>query len=236
MYKMITKENFTTSVSEFDINKLPDTEVQNYLNLSTLYRALLNEYIKQLGLENYENVIKNSELNFIPVNSSDQDFYQYYNNSNLEYYYIRNNIYIDRLSEDEKKYLQNKLNTHDYSLNDQDINFVSQTLSKVIKEIHDNTPEPFEVNFGPLSTSFFAPNDALVIGFRYDMFNDNGMDEDVFAENYERQREFCLNLNEQLESQLQNKLAIPIKVIEYDEHSIKKNKSYDILGMKGKVK
>ena len=33
MYKMITKENFTTSVSEFDINKLPDTEVQNYLNL-----------------------------------------------------------------------------------------------------------------------------------------------------------------------------------------------------------
>lgn len=236
MYKMITKENFTTSVSEFDINKLPDTEVQNYLNLSTLYRALLNEYIKQLGLENYENVIKNSELNFIPVNSSDQDFYQYYNNSNLEYYYIRNNIYIDRLSEYEKKYLQNKLNTHDYSLNDQDINFVSQTLSKLIKEIHDNTPEPFEVNFGPLSTSFFAPNDALVIGFRYDMFNDNGMDEDVFAENYERQREFCLNLNEQLESQLQNKLSIPIKVIEYDEHSIKKNKSYDILGMKGKVK
>ena len=93
MYKMITKENFTTSVSEFDINKLPDTEVQNYLNLSTLYRLLLNEYIKQLGLENYENTIKNSELKFIPINASKQDFYQYYNNSNLAYYYIRNNIY-----------------------------------------------------------------------------------------------------------------------------------------------
>ena len=92
MYKIITKENFATSISEFDINKLPDTEVQNYLNLSTLYRLLLNEYIKQLGLENYENTIKNSELKFIPINASKQDFYQYYNNSNLAYYYIRNNI------------------------------------------------------------------------------------------------------------------------------------------------
>ena len=236
MYKIITKENFATSISEFDINKLPDTEVQNYLNLSTLYRSLLNEYIKQLGLENYENAIKNSELNFIPVNSSDQDFYQYYNNSNLDYYYIRNNIYIDRLTEKEKEYLQNKLNARDYSLNDQDINFVSQTLSKVIKEVHGTTPEPFEVNFGPLSTGFFAQNDALVIGFRYDLFNDNGMDEDTFADNYEKQREFCLSLNEQLEIQLQNRLQIPIKVIEYDENSIKKNQSYDILEMKGRVK
>ncbi len=236
MYKMITKENFTTSVSEFDINKLPDTEVQNYLNLSTLYRSLLNEYIKQLGLENYENEIKNSELNFIPVNPSDQDFYQYYNNSNLDYYYVRNNIYIERLTESEKEYLQQKLNTHDYSLNKQDIDFVSQTLNKVIKEVHYNTSEPFEVNFGPLSTSFFAPNNALVIGFRYDMFNDNGMDDDTFVDNYEKQRELRLNLNDQLEIQLQNRLQIPIKVIEYDENSIKKNKSYDLLEMKGKVK
>ena len=235
MYKIITKENFITSVLEFDINKLPDTEVQNYLNLSTLYRSLLNEYIKQLGLENYENAIKNSELNFIPVNSLDQDFYQYYNNSNLDYYYIRNNIYIDRLTEKEKEYLQNKLNAHDYSLGDQDINFVSQTLSKVIKEVHETTPEPFEVNFGPLSTDFFAQNDALVIGFRYDSFNDNGIDEDAFADNYEKQREFCLSLNKQLEIQLQNRLQIPVKVIEYDENSIKKNSNY-IENEKGKIR
>ena len=236
MYKIITKENFATSISEFDINKLPDTEVQNYLNLSTLYRLLLNEYIKQLGLENYENTIKNSELKFIPINASKQDFYQYYNNSNLAYYYIRNNIYINRLNEKEKEYLQKKLNSHDYSLNNQDINFISQTLCKVIKEVHDNTSEPFDVNFGPLSTNFFAPNNALVIGFRYDMFNDNGMDEDTFVDNYEKKREFCLSLNEQLEIEIQNRLQIPVKVIEYDENSIKKNQNYNNLEMKGRVK
>lgn len=236
MYKIITKENFATSVSEFDINKLSDTEIQNYLNLSTLYRSLLNEYIKQLGLGNYEDAVKNSELNFIPIKSSDQDFYQYYNNSNLDYYYVRNNIYIDCLTEKEKEYLQNKLNKHDYSLSDQDIDFVSQTLSKVIKEVHDNTPEPFEVNFGPLSTSFFAPNNALVLGFRYDKFNDNGMDEDIFVDNYEKQRGFCLKLNEQLEIELQNRLPVPVKVIEYDENSIKKNQNYDSLEKKGRFK
>ena len=61
-------------------------------------------------------------------------------------------------------------------------------------------------------------------------------DTNTFADNYEKQREFCLSLNEQLEIQLQNRLQIPIKVIEYDENSIKKNQSYDILEMKGRVK
>ncbi len=190
MYKTMTKAHFMTSVSKFDITTLSDTEVQNHLNLSTLYRFLLNVHIKQLGLGKYEDAIKNSGLNFIPIEDAEQDFYQYYSNANLDYYYIRNNLYIHRLSEAEKEYLQNKLNKQDYSLNEQDINFISRTLSKVIKEVHKNVTEPFRTNFGPVSSNFFALNNALVIGFRYDMFNENEEKKETFVANYKKQRTF----------------------------------------------
>lgn len=41
----MSKEYFVTSVLNFDITKLLGTKVQDYLNLSTLYRVLLNECI-----------------------------------------------------------------------------------------------------------------------------------------------------------------------------------------------
>ena len=226
MYKQMTKEDFVTSVSDFDITKLPNTEVQEYLNLSTLYRTLLNEYIKQLGLGSYEEAIKNSGLNFVPIQLSEQDFYQYYNNCELTYYYIRNNIYLNRLTEEEYNYLKEKSKSQDYALNNVDITFLSNTFRKVIPEIHENVEEPFITNFGPIDGNFFAENRAIVIGFRYNKLYENDIDSQSFATNYERQKDFYLSLNGQLESELQQKLNMPVKVIEYDESSIIKiNKS-----------
>ena len=46
MYKNISQENFKTSLSTFNIDSLNENELEEYLNLSTLYRKLLNEYIK----------------------------------------------------------------------------------------------------------------------------------------------------------------------------------------------
>lgn len=79
-------------------------------------------------------------------------------------------------------------------------------------------------NVGPTSSSFFARNDALVIGFRYDEFNDEGMDDETFDINYENQQKYYKSLNKQLENELKNKLQIPVTIIEYDENSIKKHK------------
>ena len=237
MYKNISQENFKTSLSTFNIDSLNENELEEYLNLSTLYRKLLNEYIKLLGLQKYDELLKNSNLNFIKIDEQEQDFYQYYNNSNLTYYYIRNNIYLNRLTLEEKNFLKNKLNNQDYTMDNETITFINNTFKKVIKEIHNNVNEPFDTNFGPTSSSFFARNDALVIGFRYDEFNDVGMDDETFDINYENQQKYYKSLNKQLENELKNKLQIPVTVIEYDENSIKKNINYDqIISEKGKIR
>lgn len=227
MYKIITKENFQTSVSNFEIEKLNETATQEYLSLSTLYRTLLNEYIKTICINDFDEAIKNSGLNFIPIEDENQDFYQYYNNSGLTYYYVRNNIYLERLTEEETKFLKSKLSSQDLSLTKEDMNFISQTFSKVIKEIHDGVEEPFDTNYGPTSTGYFAPSNALVIGFRYDRFKNNGMDEDRFFENLMKQKSYSLNLNSQLQEILQSQLQLPVKVIEYNENSVKKNITHD---------
>ena len=235
MYKKITKDNFKTSITTFNIETLSDIEIQEYLNLSTLYRKLLNEYIKLLGLQKYDDLLENSNLNFIKIDESEQDFYQYYNNSDLTYYYIRNNIYLNRLTIEEKNFLKNKLNNQDYNLDNETITFINSTFKKLIKEIHENINEPFDTNFGPTSSRYLARNDALIIGFRYDESNDNGMDDETFDKNYEKQKEYIKILNKQLEDEIENKLNLPVKVIEYNENSIKKNYDY-IENEKGKLR
>lgn len=209
--QMITEEDFNKS----DINLNKDEE---YLRLSTIYRFLLNEYIKELKIGEYENKVSDSNLNFIPILDSKKDFYQYYDNSNLKYYYVRNNIYLERLTEEELKYLSNK---QDFIYNDNDRKFVSDTFKKVIKEEVKNLNEPFETSFGPASSTYFAQNNALVIGFRYDKFNDNGMNDDEFEQHYENQCRFYYNLNEQLESELGKVLNMPVSVIEYNDNAVK---------------
>lgn len=224
MLKKITKDNFLTSISTFDISTLSDKDIDRYLDLSTLYRMLLNEYVKQIGLNKYEELIQNSELNFIPINDSQQDFYQYYNNSDLEYYYVRNNIYLEALNDEEKAYLERKLQQQDFSVSNQDLQFIANTFKKVISEHHPNMEEPFNTNYGPTSSPYFAQNNALVIGFRYDMFNIGDMEEEKFVENLERQEEYYYVLNEHIQDELKQKLDIPVSVIEYNENSIKKLK------------
>lgn len=234
MVKKITKDNFLTSVSTFDISKLSDEDIKEYLDLSTIYRMLLNQYIKLIGLQSYEDLIKDSNLDFIPIDISRQDFYQYYNNSDLEYYYVRNNIYLNALNQEEKQYLESKSHQQNFTVDDQDLQFIAQTFKKVIAEHHPNMDEPFNTNYGPTSSSYFAPNNALVIGFRYDAFNMNNMEEDAFVDNLERQEKYYYELNKKISIDLENKLNIPVSVIEYDENSTKKLNSYEEAKKKSK--
>ena len=66
MYKNISQENFKTSLSTFNIDSLNENELEEYLNLSTLYRKLLNEYIKLLGLQKYDELL-NKLTNTLPT-------------------------------------------------------------------------------------------------------------------------------------------------------------------------
>lgn len=218
--KVITEDDFNTTISNFDLSQLEEKEM--YLNLSTLYRFLINKYFDKV-IKKYDDMIFSSNLNFSPVKDNEKDFYQYYTNNNLKYYYIRNNIYLNALSESEINYLNNKWNNNDFEFTEEDSKFIENTFNKVIKEDY-GIDEPFDIAYGPDTSYYNKLNNSLVIGFRYDAFNDSHNDD-----LYDKQQYLCTNVNNKLEKKLNSLTNIPVSVLEYNKYSVDKLKKERVL-------
>ncbi len=193
---------------------------ETYLKLSSLYRSLLNQYLKIKVLGKYDNILVNSNLNFLPLPIVEQDIYQFYNNADMKYYYVRNNIYIEYLNTTELKYLTNKFLSKNTSLTEEDAKFIETTFAKVIQERLLQSAENYNVFYGPNSLNYSGSHKSLVIGVRYDEFNQNDMTDEKWEENYDKQQDLLINLNTQLEKELQNMFGMPVKVIEYFDGGI----------------
>lgn len=109
---------------------------------------------------------------------------------------------------------------NDLALDKETINFLNETYSLLINE-DVNSDKVYNINFGPISYSFMAPMNSLVIGFRYDKFDENGMSDEEWKKNYDKQRELLEMLNERLKQELSKHFSCDVNVIEYNEYSIK---------------
>ncbi len=203
---------------------LNDKNKQLYLNLYLLYSNLLYKYlIPKLNLNTYEKMLKTARNHFESVKVEDMDFYQYLAHDYLKYFYIRNNLYIERLTKEELNFLNNKLLNNNIDLDNETINFISKTYSKVIAERLDldNT----KVSYGPDSYSFFQDSKALVIGFRFNEYylEDNETEEEW--DNKYDNREFELdNITFLLKKTLGN-FEVKGVVVRYDDFSVQRLKN-----------
>ena len=85
---------------------LDNTNQENYLRLYEIYSNLLIQYfIKYYNLKEFDDVLSKDKRNFEKVSTYDMDIYQYLSSEYLNYIYLRNNIYIERLSNEELLYL-----------------------------------------------------------------------------------------------------------------------------------
>ncbi len=199
------------------LNQLSKQEKQDYYRLNQTYRDLLVQYINSLGLKKYDDELKNSEFKFLEVANSDKDYYQYHT-KDLSYYYIRNDLYIERLNQEDLNYLK-MINSED-PLDNEKIDFIKRTYPMVIKKYLRND-ENLSVFYGPISSlEYSAPNDALVIGCNYDRFNSNGVTDEEWDKNFQNQVEMLNENNKQLEAHLKGQLNVPVKLIQYDEYSV----------------
>lgn len=214
--EQITKEILQTCIPANNIN---DRINEEYINLYNKYRMLLTKYfIKKLRLKLYDELIENSGLNFKPVDIEKQDLYQYFSSDNLKYVYIRNNVYIDRLTDEEKQKL-NTLSYGDNELSKIDELFIEETYKKVIFEDKLENNKKTMTFFGPRTSSFMIGNDYVVIGIRYDKYyNQYGNDEE-WKENFIKQSEFITNLIFKMKSELCLIIDNPVTVIEYGDMS-----------------
>ena len=146
---------------------------ESYLKLYSLYNNLLIQYlIKKYNLNLYDEMIQNSKRNFKKVDTKDMDIYQYTSSKYLNYLYIRNNIYIEKLSKEELLYLSNTKEILDYN-NEQ---FIEKTYKKVIFE-NEYTM------YGPDNSKYLKKPNTLIIGLRcksIDLNNDSSDELDNF--------------------------------------------------------
>ena len=121
------KEFLTIDMNLDSIIKLDDLEKEDYLRKYILYMKFLLEYlIKKTDIKKYDDLLKEDSHNFISIKDKDMDIYQRLGVNYLKYFYIRNNLHLDRLTKEEDEYLNKKDNIFD----DKTYYFIENTLKK----------------------------------------------------------------------------------------------------------
>lgn len=214
--------------NETYFNNLDENQKEKYLELYSVYLSMLLKYLDyKCSLKFFDEIILNDEMKFKAISEENMDLYQYSCSNLLKYFYIRSNIYIERLSKEEIEFLKiQNLNFNDKN-SYQIENFICNTLSKVIFETKDSN-EIFYTNYGPDSKNFIKPNNALILGVRFD---DYYIREDESQETWVNNNNIRLSrliaISEMVEDSLSITLKIPVYVIKYNDFSIKKKIEYD---------
>ena len=168
----INLEYFKTKADQSNytyFDKLSDNAKKNYLILYKLYSDLLYKYlIEKLELKKYDEILINSKNYYEPVKENKMDIYQFLAKDYLKYFYIRNNLYIERLTNDEISFLIKKIENGDRNLDKETEEFIKKTYPKVIAEKNDS--KDVAVNYGPDNMAFYKSANALIIGIRFDDF------------------------------------------------------------------
>ena len=102
-----------------------DEEMNNYIIVYNVYSNLLIQFlIKKYHLLDVDKELEKRKNLFPEVPDLEKDLYQHLAIGYLKYYYLRNNIYIERLNKEELNYLFSIYKSEDLSLNDENEKFI----------------------------------------------------------------------------------------------------------------
>ena len=174
-----------------------------YIKLYRNYKMLLDKYLlTKLSLHKYEEMIINSGLRFVPLNYLDMDYYQYISSMDLNYIYLTNDIYVEKLSENDI---------------DRVINLTNEEIANPNQELMDLVARTYE----DVITSEYSEANGLQFGIRQDEFADNGIDDPILRDqNYDKQLAFLESLIELMENEISNTTGENVKVTLYNELNI----------------
>ena len=157
---MINIGNFNIYPNDIDYVKLEQQGLCKDGNLNDTYFKLYNTYLSLFydilndnGLNCFDNDLENSNLHFNQVEKEDMDMYQ--SNSIFKYFYVRNNLYLEKLSnEDIENLLSNDSNKKD---------IVLRTFKDII-----NIDDDYKVCYGPDTDNFWYDSERTArIALKY---------------------------------------------------------------------
>lgn len=208
---------------KIECNIQTDEGIENYMILYNTYNTLLIQFlIKKFYLLNVDKELEKKKDIFPEVPDENKDLYQLSASRYLKYFYLRNNIYIERLSQDDINYLYQIYKNNDFILNDEKKQFIDKTYLNII--LDNPNSNNISINYGPDNSKYIRPSNAIIIGVRYNQFSKLPNNDSVYNTyaNAESQLQVLTNF---LEYKIKRDYNIPFYVIQYDEFSTKKNKN-----------
>ena len=199
-------------------------EKEEYVNLYSTYHNLITQYMaNKMGLSLIDRTIENSSLNYVSIKEEDMDIYQYLSSDIMNYFYLRNDIHLERLDDNEIAFLKNLSNNEQVELNEEIILYIESTMSKALSSLID---EPNVLaTYGPNAMEYKVPSNSLVIGFRYDEFNLDGMTEEEWDSNHDEKMMDLSDMFELLYDNLRKFKIMPVEIIQYSDTSVEKKTS-----------
>ena len=198
-----------------------DDLTDRYYTLVKNYKILLDKYlINKLPLKDMDDEIINSGLFFVPVEKDKMDFFQKFSTMKLKYLYLRNNLYVYKLSNGEIDTLVNLTNNQLSKPSNKLMEFIEDTYRMVIdsKPYGEDVSSIFMKCYGIDDDEYWHKSDELIIGVRYDEFADNGLGEgDEWVDNYNKQLEFLGNLMNNIEKKCSDILGFKANLLYYDD-------------------
>jgi len=191
-------------------NLIVNDDVTLYQKLQKDYKYLLEYYINTLiDLKSFEDKIDNSNL-FIGKNTKYKKLNEYLD---LNYFFLINNIFIEKLDESDIKLLKENFNKENIS--NELINMVKKTYKEVIKDNYfrdEYSSNIYKVCYGPVVPINFVDNDSLVFRLIYGKNLKEELDTNKFIELHKKQLSFLENIKKELIDDLK-KLDIKCEVL-----------------------
>ncbi len=195
-------------------------------DIQQMYRTLLTEFIiKQANLKEYDKTLETSNLNIVAIDKQDMDEYQYVSSSILKYFYIRNDIYTQNLTKQEEDFIQEKVVNKDNELDEKTEEIIKNSYKRVIvknkEEAEKNTVIKF---YGPPSNRFMVEENSIVIGFRYNEFNKEDLNNKQWEELHTKQENLIYNVINEIKNTFNKNTNDELVIIKYNQFSVKPRK------------
>ena len=214
--KLLTK----SEVKKHKINNkyIIDNDINNfdkYLKIQSFYRKILEDYIlENIDIANYDEKISNSNLEFGLIDNKMMNLYHRTSYMNLKYIYLRNYLFIEKMSKDDIDYLYNKILKKDYIIGDKELDIIKRTYKNVINDNykHGEYKKNTTTCYGNVTPDNILPSDSLVFCIHYGK-NNKKLDKVGFLENYKQKNEFLNNLKNEMEDKISKKLDVDVKIL-----------------------
>lgn len=171
----LSKESYKqrlTHRDEIKIDDMTEDQLKLYLAMYSVYMEwFINLLVSKTDITKFDKEIKNSNLKFTKAKDDKLDFYQKFSRDYLDYFYLRNNLYLYRLNKEEYNFIIDRIKNDKYIYDKETEKFILDTYKKIIFEKVKDYKKA-KVNHDVHDMGRYIENNAIIIGIRYDINND----------------------------------------------------------------